>query len=213
MVLLETGQECPDLVEPSGQARFIFLSPDEFIFQVSAVLPDVKTILGIQFIHLVQEWFFVAVAWTYLLVYIEVYHLMYQHIPEILLSVADIPCYQDFPSHLAVSFADIEDAHGGLSPIGGQLWFHQFSLEIHLVVFIEQVFQYVSCNFHHLAAMMSGFFGYHSEIVPNLREIFGEIFQETLHLVGGVTREGKALFGEVTFDGFLHQCRLRIALL
>ena len=56
-------------------------------------------------------------------------------------------------------------------------------------------------------------FGYHSEVIPYLRDIFGEIFQETLHLVGGVTREGKALFGEVTFDGFLHQCRLRIALL
>ena len=49
-------------------------------------------------------------------------------------------------------------------------------------------------------------FGYHSEVIPYLRDIIGEVFQEALYLVGGVTRERETLFGEVTFDGPLNLC-------
>lgn len=50
------------------------------------------------------------------------------------------------------------------------------------------------------------FFRYHSEIVPHLGNVLGEIIQETFHLFGRLTREGESLIGEVIVDGSLHPC-------
>ena len=55
-----------------------------------AVFPDIKTIFGVKFIHLVNERFLMAKAWTDFLIHIQVYHFMYQDIPKVLWRVSNI---------------------------------------------------------------------------------------------------------------------------